>query len=176
MLDEQRDACLRFTVKQEVDGIKAGQVKFQLLECDDEVARAEVRVAGEHDFRWQVDAGHDGAAVGIHEIEPQFVRAFVFVAERDAQGDGALRMRGRDLLRDDGVESAEKVELSVLFRGGIAQNSDLDIHRGQNYLNAAEWARNSLSVRFAIWDCEGGSMTLECFNNAARVKTYVFRS
>ena len=135
--DQQGDAGLRFAVECEVDGIKAGQVEFQLLERDDEVARAEVGVAGQHDFGRQIDAGHDEAAVGVHEIEAQFVRAFVLVTEGDAQGDGALRVRGGDLLGDDGVESAEKVELAVLFGGSIAQNSDLDIHRGPDYMNSA---------------------------------------
>ena len=144
MFDQQRNARLRFAIECEVDGVKAGQVEFQLLERHDEIARAEVRVAGKHDFGWQIDAGHDEAAVGVHEIEAQFVLAFVFVAEGDAQGDGALRVGGGDLLSDNGVESAEKVELAVLLGGGITQNSDLNIHRVGNYLNLAQAAAISL--------------------------------
>jgi len=131
VLNQQGDARLRFVVEQKVDGIEPRQVEFQLLKGDDEIARAEMRIAGQHDFGRQVDAGHDGTAVSVDEIEPQFVLALVLVTEGDAQGNGALRVRGGDLLRDDGVESTEKVELAVLLGGGIAQDSDLDIHRRQ---------------------------------------------
>ena len=128
MLDEERDAGLGFAVEGNVDGIEAGEIEFQLLKGDDEIARAEMGVAGQHDFRREIDAGHDESAVGIHKIQAQLVRAFIFVAEGDAQRDGALRVRGGNLLGDDGVERAEQIQLAVFFRGGIAQNRDLNIH------------------------------------------------
>jgi hypothetical protein len=128
VFDQERDARLGFGVEGDVDGVKAGEIEFQLLEGDDEVACPEMGIAGQHDFGREIDAGHDETAVGVDEIQAEFVRAFVFVAEGDAQGDGALRVRGRNLLGDDGVERAEQVELAVFFRGGIAQNSNLNIH------------------------------------------------
>ena len=176
VFDQQGDAGLRFVIEQEVDGIKAGQVEFQLLEGDDVVAGAEVRVAGKDDFGGQINAGHDGAAVGIHEIEAQFVRAFIFVTEGDTQGDGALRVRGGDLLRDDGIESAEKIELAVFFGGSIAQDSDLDIHRGHITLTSAAGHEIFVS-NFVTLGLRMRPDDLKCFNErSTRSQTYVFRS
>ena len=129
MLDQERDAGLGFAVEGDVYGIEAGEVELQLLEGDDEIACPEMRIAGEHDFRGEINSGHDELAVGIDKIQAQFVRAFVFVAESDAQRDGALRVRGGNLLGDDGVKRAEQIEFAVFFGGGVAQNSNLNIHR-----------------------------------------------
>jgi hypothetical protein len=146
VFDEEGDAGLGFAVEGNVDGIKAREIEFQLLEGDDEIARAEMGIAGQHHFGREIDAGHDEAAVGVDEIQAEFVRAFVFVAESDAQRDGALRVRGRNLLGDDGVKRAEQVQLAVFFRGGIAQNSNLNIHPAELSTNRAQMARITLLV------------------------------
>jgi len=146
VFDEERNAGLGFGVEGDVDGVKAGEVEFQLLEGDDEIARAEMGIAGQDDFGREIDAGHDEAAVGVDEIQAQFVRAFVLMAESDAQGYGALRVRGGNLLGDDGVKRAQQVELPVFFRGGIAQNSDLNIHPAEIKHEIGQMARISLSV------------------------------
>lgn len=144
MLDEERDAGLRFAVERDVDGIKAGEIELQLLEGDDEIAGAEMGIAGQHDFRREIDAGHDEAAVGIDKIQAQLVRAFILMTESDAQRDGALRVRGGNLLGDDGVERAEQIQLAVFFRGGIAQNSNLNIHPAESKHETGQLARISL--------------------------------
>ena len=130
MFDQKRDAGLGFAVERDIDGIQARQIEFQLLEGDDEIARAEMGIAGEHDFGGEIDSRHDEAAIGIDEIQTQFVRAFVFVAEGHAKRDGALRMRGGNLLGDDGVERAKQVQLAGFLRGCIAQDKDLNVHFG----------------------------------------------
>ena len=140
------DAGLGFAVEGDVDGIQAGEVEFQLLEGDDEIACPEMGIARQDHFGGEIDAGHDEAAVGVDEIQAQFVRAFVLMAESDAQGNGALRVRGRNLLSDDGVKRAQQVELPVFFRGGIAQNSDLNIHPAEIKHEIGQMARISLSV------------------------------
>jgi hypothetical protein len=145
VFDEERNAGLRFGVEGDVDGIKAGQVEFQLLERDDEVACPEMGIARQHDFRREIDSGHDEFPVGIHEIEAQFVGAFVLMAEGDAQGDGALRVRGGNLLGDDRVKRAEQVQLAVFFRGGVAENSNLNIHPAELSTKSANLARISLA-------------------------------
>lgn len=146
MFHKERDTGLGFAVEGDVDGIEAGEVEFQLLESDNEIACAEMGIAGEHDFGWEIDSGHDELAVGVDEIQAQFVRAFVFVAERDAQGDGALRVRGGNLLGDDGVKCPEQVELAVFFRGGIAQHRNLNIHPAGDKHETGQLARISLCV------------------------------
>jgi hypothetical protein len=67
-------------------------------------------------------------AVSVHEVQAQFVRAFVLVAERRAEGDGALGMNRRELRRVNGVKRAQQVEFAVLIGRGIAQNGYLKIH------------------------------------------------
>lgn len=145
MLYEQWDTRLRFAVEGEVDGVEAGEVEFELLEGDDEIAGAEMGVARQDDFGWEINARHDGMAVGIHKIEMELMGAFILVAEGDAQGNGALRMNGRHLLGDNGVESAEEIEFTVFLGGGIAQDSDLDVHGGARYTAGVGLARNSLA-------------------------------
>src|SRR5205814_1780576 len=92
---------------------------------------------------------HDKMAVGIHEIQPQLVRPLVLMPERHAQRDGALRMRGRNLLRDNGVKRAKEIEFPIFFSGGIAQDSNLNIHPAKIRHEFHELARISLSVTFA---------------------------
>jgi len=128
VFDQQWDARLGFAVEGDINGIKTRQIKFQLLEGHDEVAGAEMGIARQHHFRRQIDPRHDESAVGIHEIQANLVRALVLVAEGDAQGNGALRVRGRDLLGDDGIERAEQAQLPVFLGSGIAQNRNLNIH------------------------------------------------
>ena len=150
MFHQKRDAGLRFAVERDIDGIETGEVEFQLLEGDDEIARAEMGIAGEDDFRGKIDSGHYEFAVGVHEIEAEFVGTFILVAECDAQGDGALRVRGGNLLGDDGVERAEEVQLAGFLRGGIAQDKDLYVHRADIKHEIGQMARNSFFNRRVI--------------------------
>lgn len=129
MFHQKRNTGLGFAVEGDIDGIEAGEVEFQLLEGDDEIAGAEMRIAWEHDFRGQIDAGHDEPAIGIDKVQPDFVRTLIFMAKGDAQGDGTLRVRGGDLLGDDGVKGAEKVQLAIFLSGRVAQDRNLNVHR-----------------------------------------------
>jgi len=127
--DEQRDAGVGAAIKEDVEGKHAGLVEFQLLDVDDEIAGEKVRVVGKGDGDGEVHGGHDGAAVGVDEIQGDLVVALVAGGEGKAQGHGALGMNGGQLLRVDGIEGTEEVELLIVVRGGVAQDGYLNIHR-----------------------------------------------
>src|ERR1051325_3101895 len=72
---------------------KARGLKLHLLDVHDEIARSEVHVIGQSHFHGNGrEVGHDRAAIGVHEVKPQIVFAFLAAEESHAQGDGALGM------------------------------------------------------------------------------------
>ena len=128
MFHEQRNARLRFVVQSHVHGIQTGLGEFQLLDVHDEIAREKMHVVGQRDFDRDFDARHDGAPVGVDEVELELARALVAGEKRDAQRDGALRMDGGELRRVDRVERAEQVELAVVLGRRVAEDGHLDVH------------------------------------------------
>jgi len=128
--NQQRDAGLGAAIEVDVQGKHAGFAEFQLLDVNDEILGDEVGVVGKGDGDGEVHGRHDGAAIGIDEIQGDLVVALIAGGEGEAEGDGALGMNGGQLLRVNGVERPEEVEFLVVVRGGVAQDGYLDIHRG----------------------------------------------
>ena len=143
VLDHHGDAGLALAVQQNIDRVKPWSFEFQLLDVHDVIARAEVRIAGQDHFHGNIDAGHDGPSVGIDKVQAQLVRAFVLVAERHAQRDGALGMHGGQLLGVNGVEGAEQIQLAIVIRGRIAQHRNLNVHPGTIRHEFCKLARTS---------------------------------
>src|SRR5438046_2773541 len=59
VLHQQRDAALRLVVQRHIDRVKPGILELKLLNVHYEVARAEMRIRGQHDLHRDVDSGHD---------------------------------------------------------------------------------------------------------------------
>jgi ATP-binding cassette subfamily F protein uup len=87
-----------------------------------------MHVIRQRDRHRDFDGRHNGAAVGVDEIELELVRALVAGHERDAQRDGALRMHGGQLRRENRVERAEEIELAVVLGCRVAEHRHLNIH------------------------------------------------
>src|SRR5882672_377074 len=103
-----------------------------------------MQVTGQDDLHRNIDVRHDGAAVGVHKIETEFVLAFILMAESHAQSDGALGMHGRELLGSNGIECAEEIEFEVLISRRIAQDCHLNVH--EKTLEVDLELRESLTV------------------------------
>ena len=119
---EQRNARLHLFIEHHVERAQPGLIEVQLLDVDDVIARAEMHVARQRDFDRNLDRRHDGATVGIHEVQFQLALAFVHTGERDAQRHGALRMPGRQFARIDRIERAEQIQLAVVIGGRVTEN------------------------------------------------------
>src|SRR5689334_11051765 len=114
----------------DVDAVKPSPLKTQLLNVDDEIARNETRVLRHGHVHRDVDAWHDQLSVLVHEVELNLFVAFLHFTEDEAQGDGTLRMHGRQLTRVDRVERAKDVQLAVRICRCITQSRDLNVHTG----------------------------------------------
>ena len=131
MADEERDAGLRLAIEGDVNRVEARRFELHLLEIDNEVAGAEVHVVGERDLnRDGREVLHDGAAIGVDEVELEVVFPFVSAGEGDAQGDGALRMHRGELLGVNSIKGSQQIELPVIIGRRIAQHGHLNIHPG----------------------------------------------
>src|SRR5947209_18150429 len=107
MFDEERYARLGLAIEGNIDRVKAWIFKFELLDVDDEISRAEMHVVRKSDFDGNGrEIGHDGMSIGIDEIQTQGMFALVTAKESDAEGDGALGMNGGELLSVNGVKRA----------------------------------------------------------------------
>jgi len=123
----------------DINRVLARLIEFKLLDIDDEIADEEIRVAGDCNVHWHIDAGHDEAAVFVDEIHFHFVGAFLDAVEGNAKRHGALRMNRGEGAGDDRVERAEKIELPVVIGGCVAQNRNLDGHTaGRSYERAGQ--------------------------------------
>lgn len=127
----QWDARELTAIDGDIDGIGAGSADGELLEIEDEIAGGEEDVLGQQDLEGGLHGRDDGAAILIDEEDIDGVETLLFLAEEDAQRDGALRMDGGEGAGDDGIERAEQAELSVVIDRGIAERSDLDFHAGE---------------------------------------------
>jgi len=145
-IHHQRDAGHLIAVHGDIDGVNTGFVEFQLLDADDEIERGEMNITGQAHLKGKIDAGHDELPIGIDEADANVVGAVLAIGESDAQGDGALKLRGGELLREDGVEGAEEIELAVVIGGGITQDGDLDIHGNHEAMNGEEWHENFAGI------------------------------
>lgn len=128
MSDQQRNAGLNLIVEQNVHRVKPRLVEFQLLDVQNEIARGEMHFIRQGDFHRDVNALHDRLAVRIDEVDFQLALALVAGRERQAQRDGALRMDGGHLAGINRVERAQQIELAVVIGGGVAQDSNLNVH------------------------------------------------
>ena len=104
-------------VNRQVDGVVARFFKTQALEVHDQVAGEEGSPFRESGNR-EIDLdGHtflvQRRAVGINDAQAQFVRAFVFRSEADAQGNGADGMHDWELAGNQGVKTALDAELAL---------------------------------------------------------------
>src|SRR6516225_2222242 len=129
MLYQERDAGLRLVVQRQVYRVKAGIFELQLLDVDDEVARAEMQILRQHYFnryRWEI--GHDRTAIGVDKIQAEVVFAFVAAEKGHAQRNGTLRMNGRKLLGVNRIKSPKQVKLAVIIGRRVAEDSHLNIH------------------------------------------------
>ena len=100
----------------------------ELLEIQDEIACGEEEIVGERDIEGCLHGWNNRVAVLIHEKNGDGVEAFLLLAKEDAEGDGALRVNGREGTSDDGIKCAEEAEFSVVIDCGIAEGGDLDFH------------------------------------------------
>ena len=128
MLHQQRNARLRLVIHPNINRVKPGIIKIQLLNVHDEIARAEMQVAGQNDLHGNIDARHYRAAIGINKIETELVLPFILMPERYAQGDGALWMHRWELRCRNRVERPEQIEFEVLVRRRIAEDCHLNVH------------------------------------------------
>jgi hypothetical protein len=126
--DKQRDAGLVSPVHRDIDGVLAGFLELQLLDIDHEIPHKEIELIGNDGIHWDVDAWHHEPSVLVHKVNLQLVGTFLDFAERDAQGYRTLRMHSWQLTCDDGIESAEDVQLSTVICGCIAKDRNLNIH------------------------------------------------
>src|SRR5215472_14975028 len=117
MADEQGDARLVPAVNGHVDGILPWSLKLELLDVDDKIAHQEVQFAGNNHVDGHVNVGHDQPPILIHKVHFDLVGTFLDLAEGQQQGNGALRVHGRQLTGDDGVECAKDVQLPSIIRG-----------------------------------------------------------
>jgi hypothetical protein len=127
--DLERDAGFMASVDGEIEGVVSCFFEFELLDVDDEIPGKKIPVGREFDIGGQFDARHDGAPIFVHQVHADAVRSFLDAAEDEAERDGALGMDGGQLVSDDGVEAAEQVEFSAVIGGGVAEHSNLNIHR-----------------------------------------------
>jgi tRNA (cmo5U34)-methyltransferase len=134
LTDLEGDAGLVTAVDGDIDGVMAGFFELEVLDVNDEIARDEIPVIGEHDVGRQFDAGHDGAAVFIDEVHTDLVLALFDPTEDDAEGDGTLGVHGGELMGDDGIERAEEVEFAGVIGGGIAKHGDLNVHGWKQWM------------------------------------------
>ena len=128
MPHEQRNVRLRMAVQQDIDRVESWIVELQLLDVHDEVARAEMHVIGQRHFHrdgWEL---RYGAAIRVHEVERQGVLALVSARKGDAQRNRALRVDRGELLRVNGVERPQQVQLAIVIGRSVAQNGYLNIH------------------------------------------------
>lgn len=113
-------------VNRQVDGVVARFFKTQALEVHDQVAgeeRGSFRESGNREI--DLD-GHaflvQRRAVGINDAQAQFVRAFVFRSEADAQGNGADGMHDWELAGNQGVKTALDAELALVVGGEVTKS------------------------------------------------------
>ena len=124
----QGDAGHLALIHGDVDGIRAVPGEGELLEIEDEIAGGEEEVLGQLDVEGRLHGGDDGMAILVDKKDADFVEAFLLLAKEDAEGDGALRVNGREGTSDDGIKCAEEAEFSVVIDCGIAEGGDLDFH------------------------------------------------
>jgi hypothetical protein len=115
-------------VVKEVDAVLAGFVEDDLLEVEDEVAGEEEHVGREFNGEVGFDLGEHVFAVFINEAEAEDGVAFVFVAEDESEGDGAVGVDGGELGGVDGVKGAKDAKFAAVIGRGIAEDGDLDFH------------------------------------------------
>ncbi len=146
--DLQRDAGHLALVHGDIYRVCAVSGKGELLEIQNKVAGREEEILR----KLHVERGFHGRdnrmAILIHEEDADAVKAFLFLAEKDAQRDGTLRMNGRQGSGDDGVKGAEQAEFSFVIGRGIAERCDLNFHgsKVREPEGIEEKIRNSRSI------------------------------
>ena len=113
-------------VNRQVDGVVAGLFKAQALEVHNQVAGEEGGAFRESGHR-EVDLdGHaflvQRRAVGVNDAQAQFVGAFVFRSEADAQGNGADGVHDGELTGDQGVKTALDAKLALVVGGEVTKS------------------------------------------------------
>ena len=125
-------------VDRDIDGVSALAGKGKLLEVQDEVSRGEEERLGKEDFEGGLHGRDDGMAVFVHKEDCHIVQAFFFLAEKDAERDGALRVDGGERAGDNGIEGAKEAEFPLVVRCGIAQGGDLNFHSKEGEVSREE--------------------------------------
>ena len=85
MFNEQGDARLWLVIQHDVDGVQPRVLELQLLDVDDKIARAEMHIFRQGDIdgdRWEI--GHNGAAIGVDEVEAKIMLALIGAEKGDA--------------------------------------------------------------------------------------------
>ena len=120
----------------DVNGVLARGRELQTLQVEDQVLAHEKHVVGEFDIdRSGRQFGQLVLSVSIDHGELELVFAFVHFAHENSQRDRTVRMDRRDILHQDGVESAEHAQLPVVVAGRIAKARNLYFHKGEQYLS-----------------------------------------
>ena len=98
-------------------------------DVQDVVRDGRVAAFGKPDLDVAFQRRHDGAPVFVDETHPDVMLPFLHPVKADAVRDGTLRVDGRELVRADGIERAQDIELAVLVFGGcVAQGRDFHFH------------------------------------------------
>jgi hypothetical protein len=145
--DLEGDTGFVSAIDGDINGVMAGFFELEMLDVDDEISREEIAIVGKHDIRRELDAGHDGATVFVDKVHAYLVRSLFDAAEDNAEGDRTLRVDGRELMGDDGIECAEEVEFAGVIGGGIAEHGYLNIHDGKQWsVTGASQTKSKKSV------------------------------
>jgi len=127
----QGDACHLALVYRDVDRVGAVPGKGKLLEIQNEIAGREKELFREFDVERCLHGRDNRVAVLVDKEDVDGMETFLLLAKKDAQRDRALRMNGGKHGGDDGVESAEQAEFSIVIDRGIAQGGDLYFHEAR---------------------------------------------
>lgn len=128
VFDEQRYVRLDMAVHGKINRVETRLVKLELLDVDRKIARPKMNVLGQGHLDGHLDRGHDGVAIGVHEVQFHLPLAFVTGKKSQPQRDRALRMNGGQFARVDRVERAKQVELAIVIGDGVAKHCNLNVH------------------------------------------------